>query len=135
MYAELYEHKKHYDAVSAWFTGHGQEALPPALLGLGVVVKSDDGIPLAAAFGYLDRISVLGLVEFAIANPANSSFTSYRSLQVAIEGITHMLKKAGAGVVMSFFRHPGLHRILAKQKWIKNEPDIVSYIKVFGEEQ
>ncbi len=133
MFVEIYQHNRHYAEIERWHRRHGRIATPAALLGLGVVVCSDDGEYLAAAFGYLDRITPIGAVELISTNPDNSPRTSFKAIDIAVEAITGILVSNGAKVVMSFFSHPGINRILKKNKYRFNENDITSMVYSKGD--
>jgi hypothetical protein len=64
-----FEHKLHYAMICDWWTRQKFTPIAPELLPQrGLVVQSDEGIPLCVGFLY-STDSAMGWVEFIVGNP------------------------------------------------------------------
>lgn len=105
-----------YPTLSAWWAGHGwQPVILEVLPRCGVLVESDEGEPMAAAFLYMENSGVgVSWMEWTVTNPALASRQAYLAVVMLVQAAREVAKALDYGVVITTARQDSLVRVLER---------------------
>lgn len=105
-----------YPTLAEWWAGHGWDAVPFVVLPrCGVLVENGDGMPVAAAFLYMENSGVgVAWMEWTVTNPSISPRVAFLAITMLTQSVREVALELDYGVVMTTARQESLVRVLKR---------------------
>jgi GNAT superfamily N-acetyltransferase len=116
--------------LTAWWKAHGFPVLPAAILPKLGIVAEHDGVPVCAAFLYMDNSVGVCMLEWLTTNPQAPG----KHVPGAIRALVgFMAERAGAmnyGVMLTTCRQEALARVYEKNGFTRTDDSVIHLLKV-----
>ena len=131
--ARMIDLEADYDTVAPWWPAHGWAAVPRNILPrLGVMIEIA-GRPAAAAWLYMDNSIGVGMMEWAVTNPANTPRESLKACTMLVDCIRDCAAQNDYGVVLTSAKQPALIRLYEKAGFQKTDEGMAHLIMLTKE--
>ena len=129
MKTRLYE-PEDYAVISPWWVGHAGSLVPEDVLPkCGVVTESDDGMPLAAAWLYMDNSVGVAWMSWLVSNPDVGPIKAAKAIGVLLEALEELCKEFNYGVMFTMTDQKGLGQFLSRKGFTANHSGMTQYFK------
>jgi len=129
MQLRLYNAAADYPLFCEWWKKHGWTPPPAEILPFRGVVAELDGRPVACMWVYCDTAAAAALIEWAVADPANSPRVTVRALRKILDWLTGMLRREGMAHIIAATSVSGLLKLYERAGFIRG--DTVTHL-VYG---
>lgn len=114
-----------YAVVATWWPAHGWNVVPQVVLPkCGVMVESDAGEPMAAAWLYMDNSVGVAWMEWAVTNPKNTPKQSYLAITMLVQAVREVALELDYGVLMTSARQEALVRVYERNGFTKSDTGV-----------
>lgn len=125
-----YNHDKHYEIISTWWTAWKWDIIPTvALPENGIVIYSDCGIPLCAGFIYKTD-SCIAWIENIISNKSAPKDKRGGAVDFLIKALCERAKELGFTVAMTSICHTGLMDKMISNNFQKTDLNMTNMLRV-----
>lgn len=108
------------DELERWWKAHDWTPVPEGILSpLGLMVETDDGVPMAAVWLYQTNSPVM-MVEWLVTNPDASPRDSYAAVSMLLKAVKEIASNAES-FAMTLIQQPSLVKIFAKHGFLVEE--------------
>lgn len=119
-----------YPTLCKWWEGHGWPTLPAAILPkLGIMVEHD-GLPVCAAFLYMDNSVGVCMMEWLTTNPEAPLKAIPTAIRILIDFMADRAKDMNYGVMLTTCRQPALARVYEKNGFERTDDAVIHLIKI-----
>lgn len=113
-----------YETLTAWWKGHGWDAVPRVILPkLGAMVVMNE-VQTAAAFLYMDNSVGVCWLEWLVTNPAANPMHTVRGVSQVITFLGERALKLDYGVMFTTCRQPSLVRLYERNGFVKTDESV-----------
>ncbi len=114
-----------YPTMQAWWQGHDFAPVPAALLPATGKVAARDGVPVAAAWLYIDSTTGVAMLEWIVTDPGNPA----RLSAVAIGHLLVVLQAAaqamGCPAVLASCRQDSLAKLMERTGFARTDEGMI----------
>lgn len=104
-----------FETFTRWWNAHDWPGVALAILPkCGVLVETDEGLPMAVGWLYMDNSVGVSMLEWVVTNPAATPKQSYVAIALLVQSAREVARTLGYGVILTTAKQPALARCYEK---------------------
>lgn len=125
----MFDPDKDYSVVSAWWLGHGWDAVPLVMLPkLGAIAEIGDK-PLAAGWLYMDNSCPVCMLEWLVTDHKCTGIKTAKALHRICDFMSIHAKELGYAAMLTTCKQESLVRFHTKRGFTRTDSNMTHFVK------
>jgi hypothetical protein len=133
MTIRLVDLEKDHGMMCKWWKAHGWEAVPAAILPKLGAIAVHDGVPMGAAWLYMDNSVGVCWLEWLVTNPVATPKQSLKAINTVTQFLSEVAVSMDYGIMMTTCRQASLVRVYEKNGFTKSDEGVTHLVRKLRE--